>query len=688
MNVVKVLGKEYQITDASLDLSGISLESISDIKGLDNFSNLKLLFLDENEISEIAGLESLESLEILSLADNRISEIKGLNTLTNLKFLDLRLNDLYEIKGLEFLINLEELILDDTGISEIKGLDNLKDLKILSLDYNSIKEVKNLDGLYDLEELYLNLNEISKIKNLDNLKNLKTLGLESNKISEIIGLEHLKRLEFLNLSDNPLEGIDEFYVRSEVNAQTIVEYCLRKTRGEPENIEFYDLNKIYDQNLNEFKLYLEKLNSDDFINIGTHREFKKHRIIQNRIFFEYPVERVFLSDVDTSFSRLKIHIIQLHSLKGIEYNESDKLEFFKYIIRHFWDNKEIEEKNVLVYKDFNYRISSKIDEILDLSIIKNQFPPNLVIFPENSIPYSKVEDLKIISKNYRVIMIGGLEHRIDNIGENFTNTAFIIDKGNIGYQIKQTPVKIIDSKNNNILQERIICQKIPKIKIFQTSIGSVAVIICKDFLRLSDIISNWAKKNEVDIIVIPSLTSKVLPFHSKLFNILNYSTHKDLIIIFSNIGEYGGSELFSIDTNPQIEAKFRKNVYDNIGETIIVREIDLKTIKLIMSDIKFKFLKDWDKLEKILILKIMANMNQEITPTPQNHTSIMKFLQKKKLISAQNLFDFYELRKIRNSIVSDKIIARRTLENFNNRLSDLIRSLEKITIKKIIELKI
>ncbi len=687
MKKVEVFENEYQITNDSLDLSGISLEKISDIKGLENLINLKELVLYENEISEIKGLESLENLELLSLGSNRISEIKGLNTLTNLKFLDLRFNELNEIKGLEYLINLQELILDDTGIAEIKGLDNLKDLKTLSLDYNFITEIENLDGLNNLEELYFNLNQINEIKNLNNLRNLRILGLESNKISGIKGLEYLKRLEILNLSDNPLEGIDEFYLRSEVKAQTIVEYCQRKIRGEPENIEFYDLRKNYNENLEQFNLYLEKLDFDNFINIGTHREFKKHRIIQNRVFFEYPVEKVFLSDIDTNFSRLKVHIIQLHSLKGIEDKESYKLDFFKYIIKHFWDNQEIEENKVLIYKSYNSRISNKIDEILDISIIKNRFPPNLVIFPENSIPYSKIDDLKTVSKNYNVIMIGGLEHSLNNASENYKNKAFIIDKGNIAYQIKQTPVKIIDSKNNDVLQERIICQKIPQIQIFHTSIGKVAIIICKDFLRLSDIISDWAKKNEVDLIVIPSLTSKVLPFHSKIYNILNYSSHRDLIIIFSNIGEYGGSELFSIDVNPQIEARFRRNLCDNIGETIVVREIDLGIVESIYSDKTLAFLKDWEKLERIFIFKIIVNLNREIKPLPQKNSMVLKLLQKNKLISEQILFDYYELRKIRNKLfISKKIITHKTLKKFSERLKDLIKSLEKIPIQKLIEL--
>ena len=85
MKKVEVFENEYQITNDSLDLSGISLEKISDIKGLENLINLKELVLYENEISEIKGLESLENLELLSLGSNRISEIKGFRFFFNIK---------------------------------------------------------------------------------------------------------------------------------------------------------------------------------------------------------------------------------------------------------------------------------------------------------------------------------------------------------------------------------------------------------------------------------------------------------------------------------------------------------------------------------------------------------------------------------------------------------------------------
>ena len=58
--------------------------SISEIKGLDNLTNLIYLDLKHNQIPEIKGLEHLQSLKRLNLMGNQISEIKGLESLKRL----------------------------------------------------------------------------------------------------------------------------------------------------------------------------------------------------------------------------------------------------------------------------------------------------------------------------------------------------------------------------------------------------------------------------------------------------------------------------------------------------------------------------------------------------------------------------------------------------------------------------
>jgi len=108
---VTVKGKKFSVEYETLDLSDNDITDISEIKGLEDLPNLRILVLNNNEIKEIKGLGPLTHLQELHLNDNHIKEIGGLETLTNLQYLDLRNNEIQEIKGLETLTNLQTLYL-------------------------------------------------------------------------------------------------------------------------------------------------------------------------------------------------------------------------------------------------------------------------------------------------------------------------------------------------------------------------------------------------------------------------------------------------------------------------------------------------------------------------------------------------------------------------------------------------
>jgi len=69
-----------------LDLSN---NHISDLIGIEKFSNIRILKLNYNKLRKIDGIDSLKSLEKLFLRNNRIKEIKNLKKFSNLKHLDL-----------------------------------------------------------------------------------------------------------------------------------------------------------------------------------------------------------------------------------------------------------------------------------------------------------------------------------------------------------------------------------------------------------------------------------------------------------------------------------------------------------------------------------------------------------------------------------------------------------------------
>jgi len=532
------------------------------------------------DINDIEGLRELAELEVLDLYNNEITEIKGLETLIYLKTLVLSSNKISKIENLDNLKNLESLLLSDNNISKIENLDSLEKLRSLSLRDNLISKIKNLNNLIALEQLNLSGNRITKIKELDTLEKLSELELANNNIEIIEGLENLKKLEIIYLEGNKLKPPDDIWAQVFTRGLQIVHYCRRKKRGNIEHSGLYSDEKTHSEKVKIFTQELKLFDKSEFVNIGTHKEKENISWKQNMIFYERQPYSKRLAERVFNTKTINIRLIQLHSLKGIkpllEKDDPDyNNKYFVFFIKHFWDCDEI-QNNILVYKDFNNRVSNKIDEFLDLCVKDHIYKksPHFLIFPENSIPCEKIKDLITFSIENNLIIIGGLEH-IKTRDNNYNNIAFIIDNGKIGYQVKQTPIARKKFDTKEIEYEKIICQSIPRINIFETSIGNIAIFICKDFLRLCDIISDWAWKNDIDFIVIPSLTSKVLPFHYKLLNIFNYTDYNNLKVIFNNIGEYGGSEFFTLKNVKIIEEKFRINIRDNVGEIIVSREYEI-----------------------------------------------------------------------------------------------------------------
>lgn len=596
--------KKIEVLENLQDLEIIILDhnNISKIENINNYHNLKVLRLHGNKIEQISGLEKYENIYELDLSENHITEIKGLSSLRNLKTLHLWANSIKEIKGLDGLLNLNELYLNRNSISEIKNLEHLIKLKLLDLSCNKIDLIKSLIHLERLDALNLSNNLIIDITGLENLQKLTNLDLSNNLITEIENIEKLSNLMYLNLENNQIKEIQglgslnnlkELHFRDNPIRNNYERYLTEKTIDANEFFKYYKNQKVeeifilnYFNKAESFGGAIQDLISDlnriedleKFIDIGTHREELEIKAKQNTVFLFEPPLRINLNKKERR-DRLDFHLFQLHSLKGIKSLRVDKMGHFLFFINHFWDNDLIQNNRVLTYKNFESRVVSKLDELLDLSLKIHSsysffYKPDIMIFPENSIPYNYLEKLIKLSKNHEIIIIGGLEHK--NLGSRYINQSFIIDKGKIGYQVKQTPVIIFDKINNKTLKENIECIRIPKIKVFESTIGNIAIFICKDFLRLYEVIPNWAQRNSVDYIFVPSFTNKLLPFYGKILEIFNKKDSKDLTLIFNSMGEYGGSELFSISEISRIEESFRLNVRDNVGETIVLRPIFVK----------------------------------------------------------------------------------------------------------------
>ena len=207
------LGKSSGATIAVAEMEGLTGlwaegADISDLTGLEFATNLRYLYLTDNNIEDISALSGLLPLEQLNLDSNNIEDISALSALTQLVQLDLLGNNIEDISALSGLTRLVRLGLVDNNIEDITGLSRLYGLRYLNLAGNNIEDISALSRLaVKLQFLYLHSNNIEDISALSGLTNLLQLVLEWNSIEDISVLSGLTKLSRLDLSGNNIESI-------------------------------------------------------------------------------------------------------------------------------------------------------------------------------------------------------------------------------------------------------------------------------------------------------------------------------------------------------------------------------------------------------------------------------------------------------------------------------------------------
>ncbi|MBF7074177.1 leucine-rich repeat domain-containing protein [Glaciecola sp. MH2013] len=95
---------------------------VESLAGLENFTQLEVLELANNNIRSLLPLASLSSLSVLNVSNNAISDITPLSRLLHLNRLNLSLNAITEVTALETSARLRDLDISENSLTDISTL--------------------------------------------------------------------------------------------------------------------------------------------------------------------------------------------------------------------------------------------------------------------------------------------------------------------------------------------------------------------------------------------------------------------------------------------------------------------------------------------------------------------------------------------------------------------------------------
>ncbi len=173
---------------------------ISDLTGLSAFSNLEVLYLDQNRISDISELGLIHTLKIVNLEYNYISDLAPVAALSNLEQLELRENTVHDISPVSYCQELKVLDFRDNVVDDISSLQDMISLKQLVMSGNRIESLDPVSDLKDLWYLSFNKNPVNDINPVRNLQNLTTLCMSGTDVEDIGVLFELPVLGYVDIS--------------------------------------------------------------------------------------------------------------------------------------------------------------------------------------------------------------------------------------------------------------------------------------------------------------------------------------------------------------------------------------------------------------------------------------------------------------------------------------------------------
>ncbi|MEX2718360.1 MAG: leucine-rich repeat domain-containing protein [Candidatus Sigynarchaeota archaeon] len=156
--------------------------------------------MGSNHLHDLAGIEQFPNLKELWVCGNPITSLAGVDALPHLEILDATgCEHLSDLGGLEQSRSLVKLYLGKTKITRFVALDSLAKLEYLNLEDDHIECFENMHVLASLEYMSLNYADIAHPEGLSRVPNLKYLNLWGTRVPDYSFLEGMRTLEDVQL---------------------------------------------------------------------------------------------------------------------------------------------------------------------------------------------------------------------------------------------------------------------------------------------------------------------------------------------------------------------------------------------------------------------------------------------------------------------------------------------------------
>lgn len=292
---------------------------ITDLKPLLACKKLEVFSLDRAEVQDISLLTQLPKLRSLALNYTPVSDIGPLSKMTQLEELQLiRLDTFPDLSPLKDLKNLEVLRMDIPLIKDISPVAGFSRLRILNLWGDEVANWESLDRApfwKGLEELHVSGISMSKLPEMGAMPALKSFILSETEVTDLSQLALAPNLEYLYLN---VERLDDTRLFAGLKALK----TLRLTGGEINSIA--KLSGCV--KLEELELRVAGVKS--LAGIENLRKLKTLRVFNSYISDLSPLQKLTgleILDIQVSMVKDLAPIRSLKSLKVINLTENHHL---------------------------------------------------------------------------------------------------------------------------------------------------------------------------------------------------------------------------------------------------------------------------------------------------------------------------------------------------------------------------